>query len=345
MVKNKQLICKKCSKRITKSHPNLKCSICDEVQHCSCNRLTKQEARNLIDSQIDWICTKCITDILPINACIVATKTQKDIDQFKVQCASCKGWSQSPSNIRTCLSCDGLVHVKCYKNYLGCISCCESIIPGYHCNYYELYNDYKKLNNVKYNPYDRNHCINLIGDVVNNEEHHNSMWNDVSEFLTHCQYKQQKHVQSSTSSQLKTFSMNIRSLIKNIDHLREEIATYSKYDVLLFNETNCVFELLPNGLDDIKLEGFHDPIVQNPIRPTGKGGGLVIYVHTRVVDYEKIELFNPNPEPLNTCGEFQFIKLHNCKGFNRTKIIGNIYRSPARKPDAFLELLTKILII
>ena len=78
-------------------------------------------------------------------------------------------------------------------------------------------------------------------------------------------------------------------------------------------------------------------------RPVGvRGGGLAVYVHKRVVDFDKIECFTPNPEPLNTSGEFQFIKLHNCKGFNRTKIFGNVYRYPSRNPEAFLEIPTKM---
>ena len=75
-----------------------------------------------------------------------------------------------------------------------------------------------------------------------NEEHQDSTWSDISAFLTHCQYKQQRNVKRSTSSQLKTFSMNIRSLFKNIDKLREDIEIYDKYDILCFNETNCTLE-------------------------------------------------------------------------------------------------------
>ena len=172
MSTSKRVVCRKCSKRIAKNHPNLKCTICDEVQHSMCNRLTKLEARTIIDSRLDWICTNCITNILPINACTEAATTQNT--KFKAKCKSCNGWCHSPSNLRTCTWCDGIIHAKCFKNYLGCISCCESIIPGYHSNYYESYNDYKMLNNIKYNPYDRNHHVNLIGDAVTNEEHQNS---------------------------------------------------------------------------------------------------------------------------------------------------------------------------
>ena len=243
---------------------------------------------------------------------MVANENENDTDtsghKIKIKCSSCSGWCYSSKNIRNCSWCQNSVHVKCFKDNLGCTSCCESLIPGFYATYYEIYDDYNKLNSAIYNPYARTSRCSLIGDAMANEEHQDSTWSDISAFLTHCQYKQQRNVKRSTSSQLKTFSMNIRSLFKNIDKLREDIEIYDKYDILCFNETNCTLEKLPNGINDVTLNGFHEPYIQNPIRTTGKGGGLAIYVHKRVVDSDKIEVFNPNPEPSNTSGEFQFIK-------------------------------------
>ena len=92
------------------------------------------------------------------------------------------------------------------------------------------------------------------------------------------------------------------------------------------------------------LDGFHKPILKAPLRSSGKGGGLAIYVNTRVcADEENIKEFDPNPEPENSCGEFQFVKILNCKNYNKTIVLGNIYRSPSRKPDAFNELFETIL--
>ena len=86
------------------------------------------------------------------------------------------------------------------------------------------------------------------------------------------------------------------------------------------------------------LDGFHKPILKAPLRSSGKGGGLAIYVNTRVcADEENIKEFDPNPEPENSCGEFQFVKILNCKNYNI------LYRSPLRKPDAFNELFETIL--
>ena len=100
---------------------------------------------------------------------------------------------------------------------------------------------------------------------------------------------------------------------------------------------------LPNGINDILLDGFHDPILQEPVRSSGRGGGLAIYINKRVCDAENIESFAPNPDIENTSGEFQFVKIHNCKGFNKTKIIANVYRSPSRSVDNFNKLLDTVL--
>ena len=69
-----------------------------------------------------------------------------------------------------------------------------------------------------------------------------------------------------------------------------------------------------------------------------------IVISPRVcADEENIKEFDPNPEPENSCGEFQFVKILNCKNYNKTIVLGNMYRSPSRKPDAFNELFETIL--
>ena len=129
----------------------------------------------------------------------------------------------------------------------------------------------------------------------------------------------------------------------NIEGIKNEIEHYQKFDVLCFNETNCTIEKLPNGMNDILLDGFHDPIIQAPIRTTGRGGGLAIYINKNVCEFDEIEKFDPNPEPSNLHGEFQFVKINRCKGYKNTVIIGNVYRSPSRNPDSFNTLFDMIL--
>ena len=202
--------------------------------------------------------------------------------------------------------------------------------------------DYDRLNNLIYNPYNRDHFTNLIGDAIETEEHHNSHWSEISEFLVKCKYTQQKNVKCASDSELKLFSLNIRNLMKGISIIRNNIDTYNKYDILAFNETNLRSENLPNGIQDVTLEYFHEPLLQNPI--SNKGGGMAIYVNKRIVeDSGDIEPIKPNPDLENLNGEFQFVKIHKCKGFKQTKVIANIYRSPSRKIEGFNPLLDKVL--
>ena len=238
--------------------------------------------------------------------------------------------------------CNGTVHKKCFRSELGCEKCCTENFAGYNVTHYELFDDYSPLNNIFYNPYNSTHLTNQIGEALDDAEQ-NGIWSETSEFLLKCKYKQLKDFGASNDGELQILSLNIRSLKKNISNIRENIEQYHKFDVLCFNETNCIFDKLPNGMDDIRLEGFHDPIVKSSFRASGKGGGLVSFINKRVCESHDIQEFFPNPDPANGCGEFQFIKLHNCIGTNRTLIIGNVYRSPAKRNcEPFNNLLESI---
>ena len=215
-------------------------------------------------------------------------------------------------------------------------------IPGYNTTSYELNMDYNRLNDYLFNPYARSYLLNSTGNTIEDEAQNNEFWNKISEFLITCSYKQQKNVKVSTENELKVFSLNVQSLLNKIEHFREEIANYEKYDVLCFCETNFIFEKLPNKDNDLLLDGFHAPIHKNPLRTSGKGGGLVTYINKRVCNSENIEEFEPQLDTENCNGEFQLIKLHNCKGFNSTKVVGNIYRSPSGSTDKFVNLFDSV---
>ena len=332
--------CQDCKVRIPKNRPKLFCSHCELSKHFRCQNLTKNDAQYIIDLQIPWTCSECLRNALPINACQPRKRTtiNSDSQKFKANCTSCNGWSYSPRNIRKCSWCDGTVHLKCFKNDLGCTKCCNDIIPGYNFSSYELNMDFNQLNNFIFNPYDNNHFSNSIGDRIGNAEQNNDYWNQISEILLSCNYKQQKNVKMSTCTELKIFSLNVQSFGNKVEHFRQEIEIYNKYDVLCLCETNITKKKVTNDLNDIILDGFYDPFVQEPLRKSGRGGGLIIFVNKRVCDYDQIEPLDPNLDPTDCSGEFQFFKLHKCKGFSNTKIIGNIYRSPSRSPDNFVAL-------
>ena len=266
--------------------------------------------------------------------------------KFKVKCMVCPGWCYSEANIRKCEWCDRTVHKKCYKNNLGCIKCCESIIPGYYVETFELLGkmNYIKLTGLNFNPYDRSHIINSIGNVLDVEFNLNDeICNDTFEILTNCKYIELSNVTPSAHNELKVFSLNVRSLTKSVQYINEEILTFLKFDVLCFNETNCIIENLPNGINDISINGFHEPFIKAPARNSGRGGGLAIYVNKQLSDIEKLESFEINLNPEDLSGEFQFLKIHNCKNSNKTKVIANFYRSPSRDANKFLNLLDSVL--
>ena len=198
------------------------------------------------------------------------------------------------------------MHKKCYRYNLGCIKCCESTIPGFNVTHFELHNDYSGLNSLFFNPYDRSQTINQIGNTLgeNFQSSNNEYWNEISQVLATCRYQEPRNIKSSKHDELSVLSLNIRSLYKNLTCIREQYETILNCDILCFNETNCTEEKLPNGLDDLKLEGFHEPIIQAPARKSGRGGGLAVYINKRVSDSEKIELFQVNSvDPEDTNGE------------------------------------------
>ena len=338
---NSRINCEKCFVKIPKTHAILRCTECSVIKHLKCQKLSKLDAQHIINTEIKWTCNECLTSILPINACAAKRKIMPK-PQFKVPCNCCSGFCYSPSSVRTCHWCENFVHAKCFKENLGCINCCENNIPGFYYTTYELNDDYHRLNNLVHNPYNREHFTNLIGSMIENNEQNDTTWSEVSDLLIRCKYQQPKHIQAPSTDKLKVFSLNIRSLIKNIHKIREDISIFNNFDILAFNETNCIVEKLPHKIKDLLLDGFHEPFILPPSRTSGKGGGLATYVNKRVCDFEKIEDFNPNPDPDNTCGEFQFLKLHQCKGYDSTKILVNMYRSPSRAVDGFIDILDQI---
>jgi len=308
-------------------------------------KLSKTDAQYLIDTHTSWICSYCLEEALPINACTQTENMPTHGPKFKIKCSSCPGWCYSPLNLRTCNWCNSYVHTKCLKYELGCKTCCESLIPGFNTEPYQLLDDGNRLSDLLFNPYHRDNQVNEIGSLID-DEYNMEYWNEISNILVGCNYTQQKHVNNAKPSELKIFTLNVRSLIKTIDHFREELDTYCKYDVLCFNETNLTENKLPNGISDILLEGFHEPTLRDPERTSGRGGGLAMYINKRVCDSENIEQILPNlkiERNIKSSGEFMLVKIHNCKGYNKTKIIANTYRSPSRDPQNFITLIDSLL--
>ena len=263
--------------------------------------------------------------------------------KFKQKCGACSGYSYTPSNVAICNWCDTLCHKKCVKGQLGCLACCATLYPGYACTSWELTGDPNFCNDKIFNPYDLDNLTNLIGDKVENEIEYNCMWQEVSDFLKECKYKQLKDITKSKHGELKTFNLNIRSLPKYINALREKIDILQKYDVLCLNETSCDLSKLPHGINDILLDGFHAPITRSPTRSSNKGGGLAIYVNKSVCNEDSLDDLELEKQPFDPNGEFLFVKVSNCKNTEKTVIVGNVYRSPSNSTQKFLDLYEHIL--
>ena len=59
----------------------------------------------------------------------------------------------------------------------------------------------------------------------------------------------------------KTATLNIlRSLIKHISQIRDNLANYFKFDIICLKEAMCTEDLLPLQGDELMFEHFHKPI-------------------------------------------------------------------------------------
>ena len=155
--------CEKCEVKIPKHMPMLKCSVCEKIKHLSCQKLTKSDAKHILALKSPWSCYECNTDILPINACSGKTIKNKTTNiNFKIKCSVCSGFSYNPRNVRTCKHCDQQVHVKCWNQELGCTSCCEDMIPGFHSYSYEIVGDPYLKNHKMFNPYSTDGLVQQI---------------------------------------------------------------------------------------------------------------------------------------------------------------------------------------
>lgn len=343
--------CYTCKVRIPKHRPLLRCWICQAVKHYKCNSLSKNEALSLLveGHANNWSCFDCISGILPIacapdNDTTSPTLKSKRDRKFET-CVACNK-PTSDISLTYCHWCDNPCHSKCVKQSLGCLNCCVNIIPGYFYEARELIGRYYDPD-IIFNPYDSNLLTNQIhtGHTIDdNDSPDDDMFTDlISEHLNNCNYQTPKQTQPAKSDELRILSLNIRSLTKHIDYLKENIDHFGKFDVICLNETSCNTASLANGINDLILEGFHTPLIQNPHRTSNRGGGLAIYVSTRVCEEEQIELLNVKPDASddNCTLECMFVKIK-LKMINngfKNYIIGNFYRSPSASTTTSLEQL------
>ena len=346
--------CEKCDSRIPKNRPLLFCSICDLVKHYLCNNLSRNEAVSIIENghMKYWTCQMCISSIFPGTTHEkTCTNTAAKVQPKIICCTVCDKpcSSNNLNNCTTCNWCEQPCHIKkCRRGSLGCLNCCNELIPGYNCEAYQITNNFSnRSNSVSFEPYNHTTLTNQIGDKIDMEGE-GPIWDDIANKLKACNYHEPKNIKMARPNELKILSLNIRSLNKHIDYIRDNIENFEKYDILSFCETSLNPDSMPNGANDLLIAGFHVPFLQNPHRVSNKGGGLAIYVNQRVCDESDLKLLNldiqSSNDTTNSC-EYMFLNINIKLGKNKQKsyIIGNMYRSPSTKTADFLEKLDSLL--
>ena len=139
--------CDTCNIRIPHNRPILFCSLCRVHKHYKCNGLSKNQARDIISNkQMElWTCRDCRVNLFPHDTDLFPhdTDTPPDtltrpltsvVNTVLHSCSTCNKPCPSPQTARAkiCTWCDRPCHNKCFKNALGCISCCNDIIPGFN---------------------------------------------------------------------------------------------------------------------------------------------------------------------------------------------------------------------
>lgn len=223
-------ICEKCEVRIPKNRPQLKCSHCDIIKHYRCNNLTKREAAEIIEKFPLWTCPDCLYNSLPLNA-------PDTTNVIRVTCPACCTKIKPSSVVATCVWCDSCCHKDCIIGPLGCKQCCNKYIPGFNCYAHELFDASYLDARPLFNPWDQEHLINQLGlnSVAQDEQ---TAWNELSHRLSQCQYSALKDLPSNSDGSPRVLSLNIRSLVKSIDKLRESVDLLkAKCDVICLCET------------------------------------------------------------------------------------------------------------
>ncbi len=262
--------CETCNIRIPKNRPLLVCTLCQKFKHYSCNNLSRKEAEGILADPVEtclWACQNCYIENFPgFNFDDVTLVNDRQSNPLStLTCAVCNKQCSNRSHNRTsCNWCDSPCHKHCIKGALGCLNCCAAMIPGYHYDSHHLNGNILQNRSNLYAPYDREFLLNNIDNEIENGLENPFMF-EISNIVNRCSYKEPSNVNKAQSNELRVLYLNVRSLTRHIDECCETFANSDNYDVLRFQETNCDVDQLPNGIQDIKISGFHDPIVQNRI--------------------------------------------------------------------------------
>ena len=309
----------------------ISCSICNNFSHSRCNGLSKTDATIILHDNIllsQWACRLCKPNL---------TSTKDSIIKFEEATSLLCHCCSNPLGKRysLCTYCDKKVHPRCYKFDLGCISCKADLFP-HNTNIFTNHT----TNDQIFDPFNADLAFNNIGDNEDSPAD-SELLHSLSKNLKKCKYTNIAKF-STMQDEFGILSLNVRSLKSNFHKLKAVEHTLTKFDVICLQETNIDPTSLfsPHFYD---LEGFHPPLLQRPVRDSGKGGGLAIYINKKSFEADAFDLVPEISDCTSTeTGELQFIEI---KTGNKSKniIIGNFYRFPSHKPDLFCEKISTIL--
>ena len=331
--------CKKCERRIQISKPSIRCCICEQLYHPKCQNLTPIDIQTLHDNKLhqSWSCTNCNAGALPLFYSDDYLIGSDHLIKKRKKCAkNCYTCSKIGMNLKSCVLCGNKSHARCQSLNMGCKRCLLEIYPGYALdNFRKLFIDTTRFNTTIFNPYDMNDTVNSIGTADSDDSEiiaEQEIWTPLSNRLLNCNYIDLDTIKETKVGELKTLTMNIRSLVKNFSKITDDIKYYNRFDILCFNETMCSVEDLPFKGKELELENFHPPFVQKPARDSNRGGGLVIYLNKKLCSYNDCKVLDDLSENTDfKVGEFFFVEIS--RENNKNIIIGNMYRSPSKAAD------------
>jgi len=319
-------LCVTCCKTVRNCHKNITCKICSKFVHKKCTGLTKQELQNIKPNQ--WACTDCKANtngthcITNMNATYVVSDLSISSKDLCVTC--CKIVKSCHKNI-VCKICKKYVHKKCTnlkpKNLRNvanigweCIECKTN--TGIRNGIDE--DDTSELNtiidNADFTKYDEMFFNPLRYEELTRESHDEDQ--DIHH-ISKCPYLTPKQCYDQSFAKNSKFSIiniNIRSLSKNFDKLKECLkALEHDFTIIGLSETH----LKDKPHDYYQLNGYK---MEYTNRIGREKGGVCLYISEKVKYKLRNDLNRANAN-FESC--FIEIEIPNKKN----ALVGVIYRA------------------
>ena len=244
--------CSKCNKHIHSHKPATRCHICCGIFHPKCSFLTPSDIIELIEQNMhdSWTCHTCLLDIFPNFVFDMADGPRVDRVNIRQKCNVCL---KNGKNLENCEICHEFTHPRCFSGPIGCKHCMREALPGFDADRWELFQNLDEYAHKIFNPFDHNSDIFNLGNIDDDDNSEHTHWSACSDLLNNCNYIELDNVSKSRNSDLKVFSLNIRSIYGKIGDIRDDRKHFLNFDVLCFNETCCNPANLPFGGEELDV--------------------------------------------------------------------------------------------